>query len=86
MAIQNFDDVFEEVGGIGVYQICIIVLFGGVMLLKADVIFMNFVGFEPDHWCKVTELVEFPHNMQVSIATNFTTFNMYEINKVNERV
>ena len=64
----RFDEVYGLIGSFGVYQGA---LFFTAMIGSfwgAEVIFMNFVGYEPDHWCHVPELANFSYSQQKHIA------------------
>ncbi len=62
---MKFEDVLGIIGGMGPFQICMFSLLGVTSLLNTESIYMNFVGYKPDHWCHVSQLESLPYDIQV---------------------
>ena len=63
-----FDEVFEFVGGAGVYQISLLMYVFALCLVSVDAIRMNFIGGHMDHWCRMPALENFTHQQQKYIG------------------
>ena len=63
-----FEDVFEHIGGHGVYQGFLLVYASGLALFAFDGGIINFVGGHMEHWCRVPALHNFTHKQQKYIA------------------
>ena len=50
---MEFDEVLEQIGDIGFYQITLFLMLGAWEFMGADAVAMNFIGGYMDHWCKV---------------------------------
>ena len=70
---MGFDDVFESIGGIGIYQICLYLLlglpsfYGGYQSMA-----MTFLGPKHDHWCKVERLANLTAVQQKYISIPYS--------------
>ena len=64
----TFDDVYHIVGSFGIYQgaLFFTAMIGSFWTIEA--IFMNFVAYEPDHWCYVPQLANLSFQQQKYIA------------------
>ena len=66
---MNFEDVFQYIGEIGLYQVLLYVLLGlpsyysGYMSIS-----MAFLGYTPEHWCYVERLEDFPYETQKEVG------------------
>ena len=65
---MDFEEVLDDIGGLGVYQWCVFFLMAVLAFWSMDSVGMNFIGGHMDHWCKVEELQSFPHDSQKYIA------------------
>ena len=63
---DKFDDILHTVGAFGVYQICSCIMLYFMPFLMVETIYMNFVSYSQDHWCKVEEIQDLPFELQVS--------------------
>jgi hypothetical protein len=61
-------EVFDYVGGIGVYQVSLMAYVLALGLVSIDAIRMNFVGGFMQHWCRIPALENFTHEQQKDIA------------------
>lgn len=66
-----FDEIFEYMGGFGLYQITMFILLGLGAMSCNEIINMNFVGYPMEHWCFVDELQNLPFKLQKDIAIPF---------------
>ena len=66
---KMFDKVFTYIGDFGWYQLYIFLLLGlPGYFLGYNVFAMTFLGFVPEHSCKVDRLKEFPTEIQQKIG------------------
>ena len=66
----SFEGVLGVIGGHGAFQWCVFINTMVVAFMSVETIYMNFVGYEPEHWCHVEELQHLPYYLQVGIADN----------------
>lgn len=72
------EDIYDMMGGMGVYQWCAFVLIGVFSVFGVESIAMNFVGGLQEHWCHVEELSNLSHNDQKYIAIPMDSNGEYE--------
>ena len=65
---MRYDEVYEYVGDIGTFQVCVFIYINMFMLFMCDNIAFIFVGGVMPHWCKVPELAAFSYERQKYIA------------------
>ena len=65
---QDFDTIYEMTGAFGSYQLWLFVMATAAGLTASDVMYLNFVTFNMDHWCTVDELKHLPYDLQKEIA------------------
>lgn len=62
---MEFDEVFQYIGEIGVYQAVLYLLLGLPSFYSGyQAIAMTFLGLSQEHWCEVDRLAEFPYDTQ----------------------
>jgi len=66
--IQDFDQVFDSIGGAGMFQYCLFALLGLNSILGTEIIWFNFIAYKMDHFCHVPELDALPINVQKDVA------------------
>mgnify|MGYP001592408376 CR=1 FL=1 len=54
MPSMEFDEVLENIGDIGVYQVTLFFMLGAFEFMTADGVAMNFIGGYQDHFCTVS--------------------------------
>ena len=67
-----YEDVLRQAGDLGIYQVAIFAYMGSLAFLTVETIFMNFIGYRMDHWCKVPELANFSFEFQKQLAIPYT--------------
>jgi len=82
---MQFEDVYQYVGHLGVYQICILMVACMLSMFDSEAVTMVFVGGNMDHWCRVDELAELKYSVQQSIAIPYidgvySSCQMYDCN------
>ena len=65
---MQFDEVLKQIGDVGTYQVCLLIIIAAMEFLAADSIQMNFMGYNVDHWCRIPRLTNFSHEQQQYIA------------------
>jgi len=65
---MKYDDIYEYIGEMGVYQRCVTVAMFGFALYALDSVTMIFVGASMPHWCRVEELSNLSYSQQKYIA------------------
>ena len=65
---MKYDDVYEYIGQMGVYQCCITAAMFAFALFGLDAVTMVFVGASMPHWCRVEELSNLSYSQQKYIA------------------
>ncbi len=78
---MKFDDVYDIIGGMGVYQICVFLVCCLLPLLAVETIYMNFVAYNPGHWCKISSLSTLPHELQVGFMWTVSVMNEHDDGK-----
>ena len=64
-AKMHFDEVFQYIGEVGLYQALLYVLLGMPSYFSGYMsISMSFLGFTPEHWCQVDGLQQYPYDQQ----------------------
>lgn len=63
-----FDEVFDYVGEVGVYQVFLLCYIFALGLVSIDAIRMNFIGGSMEHWCHIPALENFTYEKQKDIA------------------
>ena len=66
--LQKFDDVFDYVGQIGVYQVVLCTFLALFSFWGVEVVSITFIAGEMPHWCRVPELTSLPPAQQRYIA------------------
>ena len=74
---MKYDDLFEYVGQIGVYQWLISILCFMFSVFGVESIAMIFIAHGQDHWCHVEELQDLPHNLQQYISSPWEEDGVY---------
>ena len=70
---QDFDTIYEMTGAFRTYQLWLFIMGAVAGLLAVDVMYINFVSFNMDHWCAVEELQHLPFDLQKEIAIPMET-------------
>ena len=63
-----FDDIFDIVGGLGPYQVYMVVLCGSLALWSVELISQIFIVGKMGHWCSVPNLYSYGHDLEKYIA------------------
>lgn len=67
--MKRFDEIFDKIGHLGVYQLLTYCLIGIISFMAGyQNISMNFLGGHQPHWCKVERLEKFSHKRQRFIS------------------
>ena len=64
---MKFDDLLDQCGGNGAYQICVLLLLSVTVLFSIEALAYNFVAGYMDHWCEVEGVAHLPYLKQVSL-------------------
>jgi hypothetical protein len=73
---MEFDDVFQYIGDIGIYQGLLFFIIGLINTLNGlQNIGVNFIAGHQDHWCSVPRLEAFPHDVQKLVSIPHVTDN-----------
>ena len=74
----TIEDVYDMMGGMGLYQWLSFIIIGIISAFSAESINMNFVGGQQDHWCSVQELSNMTHDQQRWVAIPYDSDGEYE--------
>ena len=85
---MEFDDVYQYLGQIGVYQVCVLILIFLLNLYTLDVTTIIFVGADMPHWCRIDQLanLSFRHQKNIAIPliapglSDYSSCQMYDLN------
>ncbi len=71
MKNMKFDDVFDLIGQMGVFQVFVFILISISAFLSTETIYVNFTAYAMDHWCRISYLEHLPNDLQkyISIPT-----------------
>ena len=69
----SYEEVLKWTGELGVYQATLFCFVACISFITAEPIYMNFIGYKMDHWCKVPELQEIPFRLQKDLAIPYTS-------------
>ena len=78
---MEFNDVFQHIGDIGLYQILMYCIIGIISIINGlNNIGINFMAGHQEHWCSVPRLELFPHDVQklVSIPSDSDDPDAYD--------
>ena len=81
----QFDEIFQIIGEFGAYQKILFILISINSFLSLEAIWVNFIGYENDHWCYVAELAHLPFDLQRNISIPmkgdaFDKCHMFDLN------
>ena len=66
---MNFEEIFQYIGEIGLYQVILYVLLGLPSYFSGYMsISMSFLGYTPEHWCYIPRLEDFPYEIQKNVG------------------
>ena len=79
-----FDTVYDVAGHFGLYQLVLFIVFSINSFTGNEITFLNFVGYTPDHWCRVKELEKYGFETQKNVSLPIKEYNsngkpMYEL-------
>ena len=82
---MQFDEIYEYLGHLGIYQVCIVTIACMLSMFDAEAVTMVFVGGSMDHCCRVSELTNLSYTEQKSLAIPYTdgeysSCQMYDCN------
>ena len=69
---MQFEEIYQYIGQIGVYQICVLILIFGFDLFSLDSTTMIFVGADMPHWCRIERLMNISFDRQKDIGIPYT--------------
>ena len=75
---MEMEDIYEMMGGMGVYQWVVFCLTWGVIGAAVDGIYIVFVGGHQEHWCHIDTLANFTHEQQKYIGIPTDSNGDYE--------
>ena len=75
---MNYDDLIDETGGMGRFQIMVSVLIGFYQLWLYPAVATPFIVMLVDHWCEVPELRNMSAEQQRYIAIPYTEDGEYD--------
>ena len=83
LTLATFDDIYDHVGHIGMYQLRVFVLIGLVAIVPGyQDMAMTYVGAKQDHWCNIPRLSNLSSEQQrhiaIPIETKTSGSNRYE--------
>ena len=64
----SFDSIFSFIGGMGCYQITLIICGSILPFFSAENISMNFIAGDMEHWCQVPTSTDLPFDMAKDIG------------------
>lgn len=68
---MKYDQLYDEIGQIGVYQWLIFACYFVITMFLVDAIHSIFIGGSMDHWCQVEELAGISYEIQKYVAIPF---------------